>query len=434
MKQILLILAFFFFTLASHAQVRRLQVSVYFDSDKAVLRKDALQTLNALVDSLENFEVKSIQVMGNTDNEGDSLYNIKLSDKRTGAVSGYLKKRGFHDTLFKPRHFGENKPMAPNETPAGMQKNRRVDITVYYVPASASSRPVPVPELEVKKDTLVTKVKDTCSGDTVIHFPDGTQVVFNRCDYLDWKNCLEMIEVKTPEAAMENELNTMTVDGDPLVSCGMFGMSMSMKPGCKRKDCFDHPVKVRFPIPQASNCVLCGPRAGLYNQGANGGWERDPRRLEKVVVDGKEYYEYSITCPGGGFKNCDCGVNAKKVKLKTPRRYEIVSVTYSTVCPFSVVTYSPGRWRKNIVKKPIPCFMGAGNVNAVVRDKKTGDTLLLTLRPLIDLEEKIGLAACRNPDPLIVERNILGRFPYKRRELYRKYVVKEEELTPKEKN
>ena len=55
-----------------------------------------------------------------------------LSKKRAEAVKAYLVTQGIDVTRINTLYFGETKPIAPNDTPEGRQKNRRVEMKVVF--------------------------------------------------------------------------------------------------------------------------------------------------------------------------------------------------------------------------------------------------------------------------------------------------------------
>lgn len=72
--------------------------------------------------------LKGIKLEGHTDNVGKDLANEKLSLKRAQAVKDQLVKSGISDSMISVQGYGKTRPIAPNNTPAGREKNRRVDI------------------------------------------------------------------------------------------------------------------------------------------------------------------------------------------------------------------------------------------------------------------------------------------------------------------
>ena len=109
---------------------------VYYDFDRSKLRKDARPVLDTLVEILHQFPKMIIEVSGHTDDMGDSLYNIKLSNRRAEAVYNYLIRKDVHESQLVQKGYGETRPVAPNkqpdgsDNPEGRQLNRRTEFSV----------------------------------------------------------------------------------------------------------------------------------------------------------------------------------------------------------------------------------------------------------------------------------------------------------------
>jgi outer membrane protein OmpA-like peptidoglycan-associated protein len=69
-----------------------------------------------------------LKISGHTDNQGNAVTNLKLSEKRAEAVRQYLITKGISPNRFKVEWFGATKPIADNETKEGRQRNRRVEM------------------------------------------------------------------------------------------------------------------------------------------------------------------------------------------------------------------------------------------------------------------------------------------------------------------
>ena len=67
---------------------------------------------------------------GHTDNIGSDEFNQRLSEQRAAAVRDYLVAEGIQSESITARGFGEGRPVVGNETDAGRQQNRRVEIVV----------------------------------------------------------------------------------------------------------------------------------------------------------------------------------------------------------------------------------------------------------------------------------------------------------------
>jgi outer membrane protein OmpA-like peptidoglycan-associated protein len=103
-----------------------------FDSDR--IRPDAAANLNNLASSLNKFGNSNIMIVGHTDSRGDDAYNMGLSQRRANAASAYLQSRGVPASRISTAGRGESEPVAYNDTEAGMQQNRRVEIAIYASP------------------------------------------------------------------------------------------------------------------------------------------------------------------------------------------------------------------------------------------------------------------------------------------------------------
>ena len=69
-------------------------------------------------------------VTGHTDNTGSAAYNQDLSERRAWAVTSVLREAGVSSSRVRTVGAGESQPIATNQTAAGRQQNRRVDITI----------------------------------------------------------------------------------------------------------------------------------------------------------------------------------------------------------------------------------------------------------------------------------------------------------------
>jgi outer membrane protein OmpA-like peptidoglycan-associated protein len=69
-------------------------------------------------------------VEGHTDSIGSDEYNMKLSQRRADAVRDYLTSNGIPQTNVQAIGLGKDGPVASNDTAAGRQQNRRVEMVV----------------------------------------------------------------------------------------------------------------------------------------------------------------------------------------------------------------------------------------------------------------------------------------------------------------
>jgi outer membrane protein OmpA-like peptidoglycan-associated protein len=103
---------------------------VLFDFDKATLRPGARERLARVAGILLSHRDLTINVEGHTDSVGTDSYNQRLSEARAQSVRDYLVSSGIQGGTVGTAGFGETKPVATNDTAAGRQQNRRVELVV----------------------------------------------------------------------------------------------------------------------------------------------------------------------------------------------------------------------------------------------------------------------------------------------------------------
>ncbi|MBI5169912.1 MAG: OmpA family protein [Candidatus Eisenbacteria bacterium] len=102
-----------------------------FDAGKADLKDAHMPLLGKVQEILKLFPNSSVVVEGHTDMTGDGTANQQLSDKRAFAVMQYLRQAlAIPADHIRSIGYGAEKPIAPNNTPAGKAKNRRIDILI----------------------------------------------------------------------------------------------------------------------------------------------------------------------------------------------------------------------------------------------------------------------------------------------------------------
>lgn len=105
---------------------------VLFDTGKATLKPGAREKLSKLAGILLAYPGSlMLEIEGHTDSVGSDQLNNKLSQDRADAVSSYLTQSGVKPEKIKAaRGFGKSKPIATNDTAAGRQQNRRVEVVI----------------------------------------------------------------------------------------------------------------------------------------------------------------------------------------------------------------------------------------------------------------------------------------------------------------
>ncbi len=103
---------------------------VLFETGKADLRAGALRNLYPLVTFLQKYPERQVMIEGHTDSVGSESYNLDLSQRRADAVRAFLLQNGANASQITARGYGKTSPVASNDTEAGRQQNRRVEIII----------------------------------------------------------------------------------------------------------------------------------------------------------------------------------------------------------------------------------------------------------------------------------------------------------------
>lgn len=103
---------------------------VLFDFNKATLKPGARERLARVAGILLAYPDLHLQIDGYTDNIGSDSYNMQLSDRRAETVRDYLVSQGVPAANVASRGLGKSDPVASNDTAAGRQMNRRVELVV----------------------------------------------------------------------------------------------------------------------------------------------------------------------------------------------------------------------------------------------------------------------------------------------------------------
>ncbi len=103
---------------------------ITFDTNKATIRKESDAQLNDIAEILKAFPKIEIKIGGYTDNTGNAKANKKLSSNRANAVKKALVSKGIQSARLEAEGYGSDHPVAGNDTEAGRQQNRRIDVRV----------------------------------------------------------------------------------------------------------------------------------------------------------------------------------------------------------------------------------------------------------------------------------------------------------------
>ena len=110
---------------------------LFFDSGRAALKETGTEVLKKVADAMKSYEDKAIRVVGHTDNVPITKglqkvfpSNWELSAARATTVVRFLQDSGIEPERLLATGRAEYAPVAPNDTPEGRQKNRRIEITL----------------------------------------------------------------------------------------------------------------------------------------------------------------------------------------------------------------------------------------------------------------------------------------------------------------
>lgn len=104
--------------------------NIFFDFDKATLRKESTGELERLQKLLTETPALRLEISGHTDNVGKAEYNKDLSQRRAKTVVDYLVGKGVDKGRLTFAGYGDSQPVSTNLTKAGRQLNRRTEFKV----------------------------------------------------------------------------------------------------------------------------------------------------------------------------------------------------------------------------------------------------------------------------------------------------------------
>ena len=109
--------------------------NIYYDFDKATLRKEASTGLAELLSILQDNPNLVVEISSHTDSRGNAAYNERLSQRRAESVVAYLIKNGIDKSRLQAKGYGETKLVnncgdGKKCSDAEHQKNRRTEFMV----------------------------------------------------------------------------------------------------------------------------------------------------------------------------------------------------------------------------------------------------------------------------------------------------------------
>jgi outer membrane protein OmpA-like peptidoglycan-associated protein len=112
---------------------------VLFATGKAEVTAGAQRSIDKLADFLRKYPTRNVLIEGHTDSTGGTEANLKLSEQRADAIRDLLVARGVSADRIVTRGYGMQYPLVANDTDAGRQQNRRVEIVILNEGVAAQS-------------------------------------------------------------------------------------------------------------------------------------------------------------------------------------------------------------------------------------------------------------------------------------------------------
>lgn len=104
--------------------------NVLFGTDDAIVNPKSMIILQAFAKYLLEIQFAEVKLIGHTDDQGDSKYNLELSDKRAKAVGNVLIEFGVNPNKVFCLGKGDSEPVMPNSTEANKAINRRTEVQI----------------------------------------------------------------------------------------------------------------------------------------------------------------------------------------------------------------------------------------------------------------------------------------------------------------
>ena len=110
------------------AKLEELFKTVYFDTAKNTFKEETISKLDEAAKIIAKFTTAKFNISGHTDTLGSKASNQELSQRRADAVKDYLVSKGVSSSNLTAKGFGEDMPIATNNTRSGRSQNRRVEV------------------------------------------------------------------------------------------------------------------------------------------------------------------------------------------------------------------------------------------------------------------------------------------------------------------
>jgi outer membrane protein OmpA-like peptidoglycan-associated protein len=202
---------------------------IYFDSDKSLIRNDAKDPLQKLLQTVRSAgSVTQIEIAAHCDGRGTEAYNQALSDRRASAIETYLRSNGLVAEIpVIKQALGESTLLNTDQSPAEQAMNRRAEIILHIAPPPPAPAP-PAPAVEdtakvkdtVRVEEMPAQVKDTVVGQlfdptAYENIKVGDQLILDNINFqpgrhvlLSWSmpNLEELLKVMKDHPALKIEI------------------------------------------------------------------------------------------------------------------------------------------------------------------------------------------------------------------------------------
>lgn len=106
--------------------------NIFFDPSKWDIKSESMATLDSLASNFITNPIFVAEIAGHTDNMGNDVENMRLSQRRADAIRDYLISKGVDPNRVMAKGYGKNNPVASNDTPEDRSKNRRTEVKVLF--------------------------------------------------------------------------------------------------------------------------------------------------------------------------------------------------------------------------------------------------------------------------------------------------------------
>lgn len=104
--------------------------NITFDTGRVDIKGNFLPVLDSVAKVVNEFDKTILEIAGHTDSVGTDSSNLALSESRANSVANYLRSKKVKAERLTTVGYGETRPVGSNDTDAGREQNRRVELTL----------------------------------------------------------------------------------------------------------------------------------------------------------------------------------------------------------------------------------------------------------------------------------------------------------------